>query len=157
MVVTPIFFPVSSPFLKFARIKEPNMKPFVWKIRVYWEDTDAGGVVYHSRYLNFFERARTEWLRNMGVDQSKLAEKENVLFAVRHMDIDFKQAARLDDELDVTVHSVEASGVRMTFNQDMTRCSDRQLVASAKLTAVSLKADSFKPTRMPEWIRAEMD
>jgi acyl-CoA thioester hydrolase len=132
------------------------MNPFVWKVRVYWEDTDAGGVVYHSRYLNFFERARTEWLRSMGVHQAALAAEDNVVFAIRHMDIGFAQAARLDDELDVTVHSVDAGGVRMTFSQEMTRCSDGQQVASAKLTAVSLKADSFKPTRMPKWIRAKI-
>ena len=130
------------------------MNPFVWKIRVYWEDTDAGGVVYHSQYLNFFERARTEWLRAKGIHQAKVAVEENVLFAIRHMDIDFNQAARLDDELDITVHSVDASGVRLTFNQDMTRCSDQQPIASAKLTAVCLRADNFKPTRMPKWIRA---
>ena len=133
------------------------MNPFVWKVRVYWEDTDAGGVVYHSRYLNFFERARTEWLRSLGVHQVKLAVEDNVIFAIRHMDIDFAQAARLDDELDVTVHSVNAGGVRMTFSQDMTCCSDQQRVASANLTAVCLKADSFKPTRMPKWIRAEIN
>jgi len=133
------------------------MNPFVWKVRVYWEDTDAGGVVYHSRYLNFFERARSEWLRSLGIDQSKLAAIDNVVFAIRHMDIDFETAARLDDELEVTVHSVQTGGVRMTFNQDMTRCSDQQSVASAKLTAVSLRADSFKPTRMPKWIRAEIE
>ena len=133
------------------------MIPFVWKVRVYWEDTDAGGVVYHSRYLNFFERARTEWLRGMGVHQAKLAAEENVVFGIRHMDIDFIHAARLDDELDITVHSVNASGVRITFCQDMTRCSDQQPVASANLTAVCLKADSFKPTRMPRWIRAEIN
>jgi acyl-CoA thioester hydrolase len=132
------------------------MNPFVWKVRVYWEDTDAGGVVYHSQYLNFFERARTEWLRAKGIHQAKLVDEENVLFAIRHMDIDFNQAARLDDELDITVHSVDAGGVRLTFNQDMTRCSDQQLVASAKLTAVCLRADNFKPTRMPKWIRAEI-
>lgn len=133
------------------------MNPFVWKVRVYWEDTDAGGVVYHSQYLNFFERARTEWLRGKGINQSQLAGEDNVLFAIRHMDINFVQAARLDDELNITVHSVKAGGVRMTFNQDMTRCSDRQLVATAKLTAVCLQADNFKPTRMPRWIRAEID
>jgi len=132
------------------------MNPFVWKVRVYWEDTDAGGVVYHSQYLNFFERARTEWLRAKGVHQAKIAEQENVLFAIRHMDIDFISAARLDDELDITVRNVDAGGVRMTFEQDMTRCSDRQLVAKAKLTAVCLRADNFKPTRMPRWIRAEI-
>ena len=133
------------------------MNPFVWKVRVYWEDTDAGGVVYHSQYLNFFERARTEWLRAIGVHQAKLASEDNVLFAIRHMDIDFVQAARLDDELDVTVHTANAGGVRVTFSQDMTRCSDRQAVATAQLTAVCLKADSFKPTRVPAWIRAEIN
>ena len=132
------------------------MKPFVWKVRVYWEDTDAGGVVYHSRYLNFFERARTEWLRAKGVNQEKLAREDNILFAIRHMDIDFLQAARLDDELEITVYNVKTGGVRMTFNQDMTRCSDRQPVATARLTAVCLTADKFKPTRMPRWIRAEI-
>ncbi|MDX2427918.1 MAG: tol-pal system-associated acyl-CoA thioesterase [Xanthomonadales bacterium] len=132
------------------------MIPFVWKVRVYWEDTDAGGVVYHSQYLNFFERARTEWLRAKGVHQAKIASEDNVLFAIRHMDINFVQAARLDDELEVTVDNVDAGGVRMTFNQEMTRCSDRQQVATAKLTAVCLRADNFKPTRMPKWIRAEI-
>lgn len=133
------------------------MIPFVWKVRVYWEDTDAGGVVYHSQYLNFFERARTEWLRAKGVHQAKIASEDNVLFAIRHMDINFVQAARLDDELEVTVDNVDAGGVRMTFNQEMTRCSDRQQVATAKLTAVCLRADNFKPTRMPKWIRAEIN
>jgi len=132
------------------------MNTFVWKVRVYWEDTDAGGVVYHSRYLNFFERARTEWLRSMGVHQAELAEKENAIFVITNMNIVFAQAARLDDELEATVHSVETPGARMVFKQDMTRCSDQQVVASADVTAVCLKADSFKPTRMPKWIRAEI-
>jgi acyl-CoA thioester hydrolase len=133
------------------------MKPFVWKVRVYWEDTDAGGVVYHSRYLNFFERARTEWLRNMGVHQAKMASEDNAIFVVTNMNINFVNAARLDDELDTTVHSVESPGARMVFKQDMTRCSDQQLIASADVTAVCLKADSFKPIRMPKWIRAEIN
>jgi acyl-CoA thioester hydrolase len=138
------------------RQAEPIVKPFVWKVRVYWEDTDAGGVVYHSRYLNFFERARTEWLREKGVNQAQLARDKNLLFAIRHMDIDFLQAARLDDELEVSVHNVTAGGARMTFEQNMTRRSDRQAVATARLTAVCLTADNFKPTRMPRWIRAEI-
>jgi len=130
------------------------MNPFVWKVRVYWEDTDAGGVVYHSRYLNFFERARTEWLRSLGVQQAKMAEEDNSIFVVLNMNIDFVSVARLDDELDTTVHTAECSGARMVFKQDMTRCSDQQLIASADVTAACLKADSFKPTRMPKWIRA---
>jgi acyl-CoA thioester hydrolase len=130
------------------------MNPFVWTIRVYWEDTDAGGVVYHSQYANFFERARTEWLRSMGVNQAELAEEKNIVFAIRHMAIDFVKAAKLDDELDVTVHSVDLGGARMTFGQEMTRKRDGERIASAKLTAVCLHADSFTPARMPEWIRA---
>ncbi len=133
------------------------MQPFVWKVRVYWEDTDAGGVVYHARYLHFFERARTEWLRNMGVHQAEMAKQENTIFAIRSMHINFVLAARLDDELEATVHSVQAPGARMVLKQDMIRCSDRQLVATADVTAVCLKADSFKATRMPAWIRAEIN
>ena len=95
--------------------------------------------------------------RSLGVQQEELAREHNVLFAIRHMDIDFIQPARLDDELGVSVHSVESSGVRMTFNQDMVRLADNEPVASARLTAVCLMADSFKPTRMPKWIRAEID
>jgi acyl-CoA thioester hydrolase len=133
------------------------MKTFVWKVRVYWEDTDAGGVVYHSRYLNFFERTRTEWLRSMGVQQAKMAEQDNTIFVIKNMNIEFARAARLDDELDTTVHSVQMPGAKIVFKQDMTRCSDQQLVASADVTAVCLKADSFKPTRMPKWIRAEIN
>ena len=133
------------------------MNPFVWNVRVYWEDTDASGVVYHARYLHFFERARTEWLRGKGVEQAKLASEDNVLFAIRHLDIDYINAARLDDELDITVHSVVTTGVRMTFSQDMKRCFDQQLVATAHMTAVCLSADTYKPTRMPKWIRAKID
>lgn len=133
------------------------MNPFVWKVRVYWEDTDAGGVVYHGQYLNFFERARSEWLRNIGVHQAKIASEDNVLFAIRRMEIDYVQAARLDDELDVTVQLLDIGGVRMTLSQEMTRCIDQQRVATARMTAVCLRADNFKPTRMPKWIRAEIN
>lgn len=121
------------------------------------EDTDAGGVVYHATYANFFERVRTEWLRSMGLHQVELAAEKNIIFVIRHMEIDYKRAARLDDELEVTVHSVDIEGVRMAFDQQMTRYSDGQRIASAKLTAVCVKADSFKPTQVPEWIRAEMN
>ncbi len=133
------------------------MQPFVWKVRVYWEDTDAGGVVYHARYLHFFERSRTEWLRKLGVHQAKMAKQDNTIFAIRSMNINFVMPARLDDELAATVHSVQTPGARMVFKQDMIRCSDQQLVATADVTAVCLKADSFKATRMPAWIRAEIN
>lgn len=133
------------------------MNPFVWKLRVYMEDTDAGGVVYHARYVNFFERVRTEWLRSMGFHQVELAVEKNIIFVIRHMEIDYRRAARLDDELEVAVQSVAIDGVKMTFEQQMTRVSDGQRIASAKLTAVCVHADSIKATRIPEWMRIKIE
>ena len=140
-----------------ASAPEPNPGRFVWQVRVYWEDTDAGGVVYHSNYLSFFERARTEWLRARGVHQARMAAEEGVLFAIRHMDVDWMAPARLDDLLDISVHSVEAGGARLVFRQDMHRAGDGAHLASATVKAVCLKADTFKPTRMPDWIRTEIN
>ena len=125
---------------------------FVWQLRVYWEDTDAGGVIYHSRYLNFFERARTEWLRKLGIHQSVLSDEYKLLFGSRRMEIDFLMAGRLDDELAVSVHSIRPRGASMTFRQDMVRIGDGVMLAQADVTAVCLAADTFKPVRMPEWI-----
>ena len=138
-------------------VTEPIRNPFVWQVRVYWEDTDAGGVVYHSQYLNFFERARTEWLRSRGVHQSRLAGDDNVVFAITRMEVDWRLPARLDDELDVSVHSVKAGASRVTFHQDMVRRADGSLLSSAVVQAVSLDAEKFKPVRMPDWIRSEIN
>ncbi|MEJ2533927.1 MAG: tol-pal system-associated acyl-CoA thioesterase [Gammaproteobacteria bacterium] len=131
--------------------------PFVWQVRVYWENTDAGGVVYHSQYLNFFERARSEWLRVRGVRQAELAEREGLLFAIRHMEIDWLGPARLDDVLDVTVEQVDGGGARLRFRQEMRRAGDGALLATAMVTAVCLRADTFKPRKMPGWIRSEIE
>ena len=132
------------------------MQPFVWQLRVYWEDTDAGGVVYHSRYLNFFERARTEWLRSRGIEQSRLARDERLVFAIRRMEVDFLLPAMLDDELDVSVYSVSAGRTRLEFSQEMTRRSDGRILSRAQVRAACLDADSFKPARMPDWIKQEV-
>lgn len=135
---------------------EPNPNAYVWQVRVYWEDTDAGGVVYHSQYLNFFERARTEWLRSRGVHQARLAEEAGVVFAIRRMALDWRRPARLDDLLNVSVHSVSAGAARLDFLQDMHRADDGAWLASARVTAVCLDADTFKPKKMPEHIRLEI-
>lgn len=131
-------------------------QPFVWQLRVYWEDTDAGGVVYHARYLNFFERARTEWLRSRGIEQSRLARDERLVFAISRMEVDFLLPAVLDDELDVSVHSVSAGRTRLEFSQEMTRRSDGRILSRAQVRAACLDADSFKPARMPDWIKQEV-
>lgn len=131
-------------------------QPFVWQLRVYWEDTDAGGVVYHARYLNFFERARTEWLRSRGIEQSRLARDEKLVFAISRMEVDFLLPAMLDDELDVSVHSVSAGRTRLEFSQEMTHRSDGRILSRAQVRAACLDADSFKPARMPDWIKQEV-
>ncbi|MBT8053682.1 MAG: YbgC/FadM family acyl-CoA thioesterase [Xanthomonadales bacterium] len=137
-------------------MNELKKEPFVWQLRVYFEDTDAGGVVYHSRYLNFFERARTEMLRAMGVSQTELREKHNLIWVVLDMNVKFRKAARLDDELLVDADLLWVKGVRQGFRQKMTRISDGATVAEAELSAVMLHADSLKPARMPDWIKAEL-
>ena len=128
-------------------------KPFVWPVRVYLEDTDAGGVVYHARYLNFFERARTEMLRHLGVTSSLLKAEHGLIWVVLDMQLAFRRAARLDDELMVTCELLWARGVRQGFRQEMTRRPDGALVATAELTLCMLHADSHKPARVPAWIQ----
>lgn len=132
---------------------ELSNRPFVWAVRVYYEDTDAGGVVYHSRYLNFFERARTEMLRALGVSQTGLREQHGLIWVVLDIHVAFRQAARLDDELLVSCQLQWVKGVRQGFRQRMTRKEDGALVAEAEVSAVLLHADSLKPARVPSWIK----
>jgi acyl-CoA thioester hydrolase len=122
-------------------------------MRVYWEDTDGGGVVYYARYLNFFERARTEWLRSLGVNQSQLATEQGIVFAVRRVEIDYLLAARLDDELACSARPVELGAARVVFEQEMHRSGDGALLASARVEAVCLAADTFRAVRLPAGLR----
>lgn len=135
---------------------ELKTAPFVWHLRVYFEDTDAGGVVYHSRYLNFFERARTELLRAMGVSQTDLKEKHGLIWVVLEISVKFRKAARLDDELLVSAELQWVKGVRQGFRQEMTRKSDGKVVATAELSAVMLHADNLRPARVPAWIKERL-
>ena len=137
-------------------MSELNIEPFVWQLRVYFEDTDAGGVVYHARYLNFFERARTEMLRDRGISQTELREKSGLIWVVHEINVKFRKAARLDDELLVSAQLLWVKGVRQGFRQEMKRKTDGVVVATAELSAVMLHADNLKPARMPAWIKAEL-
>jgi acyl-CoA thioester hydrolase len=138
-------------------VSELKKQPFVWQLRVYFEDTDAGGVVYHSQYLNFFERARTEMLRARGVHQTELRKKHRRIWVVLDIHVRFRQAAQLDDELLVTAELLWIKGVRQGFRQQITRKSDGVLIATAELSATMLHADSLKPARMPAWIQEELE
>ncbi|MGH8035397.1 MAG: YbgC/FadM family acyl-CoA thioesterase [Lysobacterales bacterium] len=135
---------------------QPDFQPFVWPVRVYFEDTDAGGVVYHAQYLNFFERARTELLRSRGVECEVLRQEHRLIWVVLDIQMRFVQAARLDDELLVSAELTWFKGVRQGFRQQMTRKKDGVLVATAELSAAMLHADSLKPARMPHWLHVEL-
>jgi acyl-CoA thioester hydrolase len=138
-------------------MSELKSKPFVWPVRVYFEDTDAGGVVYHSRYLNFFERARTELLRTSGVSMTELKNDHNLIWVVLDANVKFRKAARLDDELLVSAQLTWLKGVRQGFGQQITRKLDGVVVASADISAALLHADSLKPARIPVWIKAQLE
>ncbi|TVS11303.1 MAG: tol-pal system-associated acyl-CoA thioesterase [Wenzhouxiangella sp.] len=124
-----------------------------WRYRVYWEDTDAGGVVYHSRYLNFMERARSDWLLALGFPQVELRERQQRLFVVTSVRIDFCAPARLEDELAVDVAVEELRAASMRIGQRIVR-QDGALLAKACITIACLAADSFRPARMPQSLRA---
>lgn len=143
---------------------------FTWPARVYWEDTDGGGVVYHASYLKFFERARTEWLRSRGISQRTLAEEQSILFTVASMEIRFRRPARLDDELCVSCEATRAGGASIGFVQRIHRCgvpesgpegapgggqdAPRQdaLIAEAEVRVACLDARTLRPQRLPEFM-----
>lgn len=128
---------------------------FRWPVRVYYEDTDAGGVVYHANYLRFFERARTEWLRSLGFDQSRVRAEHGVVFAVRSMALDFLKPARFDDQLHVGVFDTRAGRATLRMSQSIQR-EDGELLCQAEVRAACVDADRFTPRSMPEIIRAKI-
>lgn len=122
---------------------------FSFPIRVYWEDTDAGGVVYHANYVRFLERARSEWLRSLGIGQWNLRETEDMVFAIRAMQLDFLAPARLDDALLVNVDAVVPGRASLTFRQSLVRPLDGRVLLQAEVRAVCLIASTFRPRPIP--------
>jgi acyl-CoA thioester hydrolase len=122
--------------------------PFSWSVRVYWEDTDAGGVVYHAGYLRFMERARSEWMRALGVDQMAFKQATGLAFMVRDMQIDFLKPALLDDELSVTVDVKEWRTASILFTQTITNANDSCLIrAQVRVACVDLRR--MRPAPIP--------
>ena len=129
-------------------------EPFTWPVRVYWEDTDAGGVVYHAQYLAFMERARSEWLRGLGLHQDAMKRDADLVFVVRAMDVDFRAPARLDDQLEVSVDLIECRGASFSVAQRVLR-GDAVLI-EAKVRIAALAASSFRPRPIPEPLQSEL-
>ncbi len=133
-----------------------SAKEFIWPIRVYYEDTDSGGVVYYANYLKFMERARTEWLRHLGFEQDQLAEQEGIIFAVRRVEVDFLLPARFNDALEVRVGIVERKRVSMTFNQEIINTGSGRTLCSGRVQIVSIDATGFRPRPIPESVLKEL-
>lgn len=124
-------------------------------VRVYYEDTDAGGVVYYANYLKFMERARTEWLRSLGFEQDELLRREGILFAVRSVRLEFEQAARFNDVLEVTAQVVRRGGASLSFAQEVRRAQATLCRGEVKIAC--LEAASFRPRPIPRNIILSID
>ena len=131
------------------------MNTFKFQVRVYYEDTDRGGVVYYANYLRYFERARSEWLRSLGVNQERLAAVEGIGFVVARAEIDFKVGARLDDLLSVTVKMVEKKKTYLWLAQDARR-EDGQVCAVARIQAACVRHRDMRPQSIPEFLTARI-
>ncbi|GHD45997.1 acyl-CoA thioester hydrolase [Marinobacter persicus] len=122
---------------------------FELPIRVYIEDTDAGGIVFHAKYLHYMERARTEWIRSRGVSL-RAGLEHNISYVVQRMDINYRAPARLDDQLLATAEPIAFSRVWMNFRQQVLRASDRTLLCEAEVRVACISLDTGKPRRLPE-------
>ena len=125
---------------------------FEFPIRVYWEDTDAGGIVFYANYLKFFERARTEWLRTLGIEQSRLRETTGGIFVVGETAVRYHRPARLDDELLVTAAIQETGRASLIIAQQAFLRGNRALLADGTIRIGWVEAESLKPARIPPTI-----
>jgi acyl-CoA thioester hydrolase len=123
------------------------MMSFSWPVRVYYEDTDLGGVVYYANYLKFLERARTEWLRSLGFAQTELAARSGVVFVVRSIALDYLKPARFDDLLAITVELADAGASRIGLAQRVLRGEECLVTATVDIACV--QTATFKPVRIP--------
>ena len=122
---------------------------FLWPARVYYEDTDSGGVVYYANYLKFMERARTEWLRHLGLEQDELIARESVIFAVRSVQVDYLRPARFNDALTVSAEVVEQGRASLTFVQLIRKNNDDTILCQGRIKIACLDCNSFKPRPLP--------
>jgi acyl-CoA thioester hydrolase len=126
----------------------PQIHVFSWPVRVYWEDTDAGGVVYYANYLKFLERARTEWLSRLGLEQDQLARDAGVVFVVRRVEADYLLPAQFNDRLSVRCQLAELGRASLSMDQAVMR--GETVLLQARVKIVCVQQASFRPVRMPD-------
>jgi acyl-CoA thioester hydrolase len=124
--------------------------PFTWPVRVYWEDTDAGGIVYYANYMKFMERARTEWLRAIGIDQARLKEEHGLMFVVVDVEAHYRKPARYNDQLQVTCKVRETTRASITLDQEVYRETvGGELLLDGRVRAACLDALKYRPRPLP--------
>lgn len=133
---------------------QPELFAYSFPVRVYFENTDAGGVVYYGEYLKFLERARTEWMRHLGFSHQALAKSHRIVFVVTQAAIDFLRPARLDDSLAVSVQLESLGKVRCVFAQEVRR--EGELLVRARVTVACVTGEGLKPVEIPEALRRKM-
>jgi len=133
-----------------------NSTEFSWPIKVYYEDTDAGGVVYYANYLKFFERARSEWLNVMGLDQAQML-KDDIAFAVKKADVEYIKPARLNDDCVVVSRITQMKGASLIFEQALFAKENMQYpLCEAVIKVACLKLETFTPCRLPASVKKEI-
>lgn len=132
------------------------MTEFLWPVRVYYEDTDSGGVVYYANYLKFMERARTEMFRTMGFEQDQLCESDKVLFVVRSVEMELMQPARFNEQLEVVTTITDVARTNITFQQNIRRSGETAIVCRGQIRVVCIDAQKWKPSAIPEKIKREL-
>ncbi len=139
------------------------MKEFVWPVRVYYEDTDSGGVVYYANYLKYMERARTEWLRSLGIEQNQLQKEQGVIFAVRSAHLEYLKPARFNDNINVVSVINEQRRTSLTFDQHVIFAGElgsptpkNSVLCTGRIKVACLDSARFRPRPIPEFILAEI-
>ena len=131
-------------------------RAFVWPVRVYWEDTDAGGIVYYANYLKFMERARTEWLRALGCDQAHMRARHRLQFVVARANVEFRRPARFDDRLDVDVRVLALRRASVELAQHV-RSAGRELLCHAEIRVGCVDIETFRPRGIPISLQQELE
>jgi acyl-CoA thioester hydrolase len=130
------------------------MKHFIWPLRVYWEDTDAGGIVFYANYLKFFERARTEWFRSMGYSQHELKERTGCMFIVSQTQLKYSHPALLDDELHISAKVTDVGGASLVIEQSATKASpktqEQLTLCEGSIKIAWVQVGTLKPSRIPK-------
>jgi len=129
---------------------------FALRVRVYYEDTDTAGIVYYANYLRFMERARTEWLRQVGFEHGPLRAQHGVVFTVARVEVDYRRPARLDDLLEVSVAVAEARRASFTLDQRVTRAKEEEVLCRGRVRVACVDADRMRPRAIPEEVITEL-